>query len=155
MTTEQVRSFLHGGYFSNRLREPVRDGIFIVGDAAGQCLPLTGEGIRPPIVFGQRCGDLLQEGLDGERSTTDAATRYRAMVRRYRVHYALLRALQRGLPRLPDAPMAAFLSLLARPGVADWFLDRYVRLLAPRPPLSSRAGAGAGTLRPLSDPVQP
>lgn len=36
----------HGTYFPAGLGEPTVGRVFAVGDAAGQCLPLTGEGIR-------------------------------------------------------------------------------------------------------------
>lgn len=35
---------VHGGVFPSRLRDPVAGPVFVVGDAAGQCLPLTGGG---------------------------------------------------------------------------------------------------------------
>ena len=43
---------LHGGFFPNALRAATTGQVFRVGDAAGQCLPLTGEGIRPALYFG-------------------------------------------------------------------------------------------------------
>jgi hypothetical protein len=33
----------HGGYFPYRLQAPIADSVFRVGDAAGQCMPLTGK----------------------------------------------------------------------------------------------------------------
>ena len=56
---------LHGGFFPSRLRDPIAGSVFLVGDAAGQCLPLTGEGIRPALVFGQAAGRLARRVLDG------------------------------------------------------------------------------------------
>ena len=37
----------HGTYFPAELGTPTVGGVFAVGDAAGQCNPLTAEGIRP------------------------------------------------------------------------------------------------------------
>ena len=47
----------HGGFFPWRLRQPTVGPAFVVGDAAGQCLPVTGEGIRPALHFGAACED--------------------------------------------------------------------------------------------------
>ena len=47
---------------------PPSAGVFAVGDAAGQCLPLTAEGIRPAIYFGSECGRIVQRVLDGALS---------------------------------------------------------------------------------------
>lgn len=74
-------STYHGGFFPHGLRRPTVGTIFLVGDSAGQCLPLTGEGIRPAIYFGQRCGDLLQRVISGERSLRQALQEYRRSVK--------------------------------------------------------------------------
>src|SRR3979490_2543828 len=42
--------------------------VFAVGDAAGQCLPLTAEGIRPALYFGGEGGRIVQRVLDGAGS---------------------------------------------------------------------------------------
>src|SRR5207249_9790372 len=55
----------HGAYFPNRLGRATVGRLFAVGDAAGQCLPLTAEGIRPALYFGGECGKILQRVIAG------------------------------------------------------------------------------------------
>lgn len=86
---------LHGGSFPSRLRDPVAGRVFLVGDAAGQCLPLTGEGIRPALVFGQAAGQLGRLVLQGDLDLSAALTAYRQMIRRRAAHYRLLGLVQR------------------------------------------------------------
>ena len=41
-----------GNWFPHRLRPAAEDGVFFVGDSAGHCFPLSGEGIRTAFYFG-------------------------------------------------------------------------------------------------------
>ncbi|MBI2350708.1 MAG: NAD(P)/FAD-dependent oxidoreductase [Deltaproteobacteria bacterium] len=117
-----ARAETHGGYFPAGLRQPVEENIFYVGDAAGQCLPLTGEGIRPAIYFGQACGSIIQDFLDGGISLQDALQAYRSFVAEHRKVYQALRLAQRLVANLPP-PLGRFLLLLA---CRDIFLS-YIR----------------------------
>ena len=100
----------HGGFFTSRLIDPIRDGMFVVGDAAGQCLPVSGEdparpGVRParrPPGGARRTGELP---LD------QALSRYRAYVLSAR-GYRFLDRLQSILNVLPD-PLRRLRALLA------------------------------------------
>src|SRR5262249_22315447 len=87
-------SSYHGTYFPNRLLPSTVGRIFAVGDAAGQCLPLTAEGIRPALYFGSECGVLVQQVLDGRLSLADALARYRGLVEGYRWAYRVLAVAQ-------------------------------------------------------------
>lgn len=92
---------VHGGYFSAGLRDPVVGNLFVVGDAAGQCLPFTGEGIRPSLYFGQACGDIVQAVLAGHLTLREGLLRYRRFVRRHAWMYRVMALAQLGLLRLP------------------------------------------------------
>ncbi|MDR5702231.1 MAG: hypothetical protein QN198_01355 [Armatimonadota bacterium] len=87
----------HGGFLASGLRDPVLGHVFVVGDAAGQCLPLTGEGIRMAIRAGRFLGGQLQMVLDGRLSLEDAQERYRSFVHAQRLYYAALAGFQVGL----------------------------------------------------------
>ena len=50
--TDQVR--YQGNWIPHRLRPPTEAGVFFVGDSAGQCLPLTAEGIRTALLRDRR-----------------------------------------------------------------------------------------------------
>ncbi|MDP9228630.1 MAG: NAD(P)/FAD-dependent oxidoreductase, partial [Actinomycetota bacterium] len=56
-----------GNWIPHKLREGTEDGIFFVGDSAGQCLPLTAEGIRTAFYFGIKLGDELRAVVDGRQ----------------------------------------------------------------------------------------
>ena len=49
-----------GNWFPHRLREATEGGVFFVGDSAGHCFPLSGEGIRTAFYFGIACGRELR-----------------------------------------------------------------------------------------------
>ncbi len=121
------RGEVHGGFFSYQLREPVIEDLFLVGDAAGHCLGLTGEGIRPALFFGVRLGTLLREVLDGVRSLESARQQYRREVERRRRGYRILAWAQTWLPRLP-LPFLQALGLAGTvPAVGQSLLARYFR----------------------------
>ncbi len=64
-----------GNWFPHRLRPAAEDGVFFVGDSAGHCFPLSGEGIRTAFYFGIACGRELRAVLAGERSRERGAAR--------------------------------------------------------------------------------
>ena len=53
-----------GNWFPHRLRRATEDSIFFVGDSAGHCFPLSGEGIRTAFYFGIACGRELTAVLE-------------------------------------------------------------------------------------------
>ena len=144
---------LHGGFFPARLRDPVVDGrVFLVGDAAGQCLPVTGEGIRPALVYGQLAGRLAGRVLAGELELADALTGYRRAVLAQRGGWAGLAALQRAAlasPRLLPPALAWLFGAgpLARPA------QRAYLRLAPPAILNPTPHARPAPGRPASSTV--
>lgn len=80
----------HGAYLPSGLGAATAGRMFVVGDAAGHCLPLTAEGIRPALHFGQECGRLVQRVLDGTSPLHDALAAYRRRVEAYRWAYRAL-----------------------------------------------------------------
>ncbi|HEU4438899.1 MAG TPA: NAD(P)/FAD-dependent oxidoreductase [Methylomirabilota bacterium] len=117
----------HGTYFPSRLLPPTTDGIFAVGDAAGQCLPLTAEGIRPALYFGGECGRIVQGILDGRQSREVGLEAYRRLVARYRRPYRILRFAQWMAAHTPTRWFALVTQLAAtRPLRPGWW-PRYGR----------------------------
>jgi len=92
---------LHGGYFPHRLRRATVDRIFVVGDAAGQCMPASGEGIRSALFFGEVCGKIIRKVLDGQINLYQALKEYRNLVRSKRKYYTVLFNFQRLVMVLP------------------------------------------------------
>ena len=116
---------VHGGFFTSRLVEPMRDGMFLVGDAAGQCLPVSGEGIRPALVFGQLAGRLAERVRLGELTLDVALSRYRGYVMSRAKGYRFLDRLQTVLNVLPDPFFAQFARTINHPRVLPWAVRNY------------------------------
>ena len=115
----------HGGFFTSRMIEPIRDGMFVVGDAAGQCLPVSGEGIRPALVFGQLAGRLAERVRLGELALDEALSRYRAYVRSCEHGYRVLDRLQTVLNGLPDSLFSLFARSIGTPRLLDFAVRHY------------------------------
>jgi len=115
-------STYHGTYFPNRLLRATVGSVFAVGDAAGQCLPLTAEGIRPAIYFGDACGALVQRVLDGALRLDQALARYQALVESYRWAYRVLGTAQWITVHAPTHWFAALAALATRrPFLPRWW----------------------------------
>jgi len=123
---------IHGGYFPAGLREPVVGSLFVVGDAAGQCLPFTGEGIRPALYFGQACGDIVQAVIDGRHSLREGLLHYRRFVRRHGWMYRVMTLTQHALLRLPLAISSRLIGQICREPLRSRILPGYVRFADPR-----------------------
>ncbi|OFX28684.1 MAG: hypothetical protein A2Z07_09185 [Armatimonadetes bacterium RBG_16_67_12] len=118
----------HGGYLATGWTSGVVDGVFVAGDAAGHCLPLSGEGIRTAVLAGMRCGELIQQALDGRLSLAQAQAAYRAYVAADRRRYRGLlwgNVLLLGLPQRWVGPAAA---VLAKPAIRRRFFESYLRI---------------------------
>jgi len=121
---------LHGGYLASGFRDPVADGVFVAGDASGQCLPLTGEGIRTAILAGYRVGDLLRDVLDGRRTFEDAAADYCGFVAGARRAYRALLWGNLALLAMPLRLTGAAAAALSRPGPLGRFMRHYLGIFA-------------------------
>lgn len=107
----------HGGYFPFTPQTPTAGHVFRVGDAAGQCLPLTGEGIRPALYFGLAAGRLVRRVLDNELPLMQALSLYSSFVVGHQIYYDLLLALQKWLTRVPVRLTEASVRLVHWPRV--------------------------------------
>lgn len=141
---------LHGGFFPWRLRSPTVGMVFLVGDAAGQCLPLTGEGIRPAIFFGQQCGDIIQQVIDERIDLREGLRRYNAMVAPFRRVYAIAEQAQHRLIALPNAWLTRFSALIGRRSACHYLLRRYDRLF-PLATFNNEAEPNAATMPAAGD----
>jgi digeranylgeranylglycerophospholipid reductase len=120
----------HGGFLGTRLGPPVIDGVFVAGDAAGQCLPFTGEGIRSAVWAGHVCGGLVRRHLDGELSATAAAVQYAAYVERQRRRYRVLEWSTLAALRLPARMLGVLAAVVSRPGPLGAFMRHYLAMFA-------------------------
>lgn len=121
----------HGGYWPYRRQPATTRHIFRVGDAAGQCIPLTGEGIRPALYFGGIAGRLARRVLDGEMREPDGLREYRSFVERHVEPYRYLLPVQKIVPGLPVRWIERIASLIHRPDVLDPLLSWYWNVIDP------------------------
>ncbi len=91
---------IHGDHFCYCLKKPVVKNLFLVGCAAGQTLPLTGEGIKRSIHFGIECGEIIQKILDGAFSFEQGAKRYEKLALSEEKYYNYLLRIQYKLSEL-------------------------------------------------------
>ena len=116
---------IHGGFLATGWTAGVVDGVFTVGDSAGQCLPFSGEGIRTAVLAGARCGELIAQVLDGTKSLSEAHAAYRQFIAADRRRYRGLIAGNLLLLGLPQKWLARAARGLTHPGVRRWFFERY------------------------------
>lgn len=116
-----------GGMIPHRLLPAVEDGVLFVGDAAGQCLPLTAEGIRTAIAFAAAAGGLIEDALAGRLADDEARRRYAALVAGHERHFRTMLRLQRVLPALPPRLLRALAHGLEASGLGASLTRRYVR----------------------------
>jgi menaquinone-9 beta-reductase len=116
-----------GNWFPHRLRDATEDGIFFVGDSAGHCFPLSGEGIRTAFYFGIACGRELRTILAGDQARDEALERYHAFSARHAQAFKRALQLQRLIPALPPRVLTALLRAMSSQRVIDrsfnWYLD--------------------------------
>ena len=112
LDSDRVR--YQGNWFPHRLRAAAEDGVFFVGDSAGHCFPLSGEGIRPAFYFGIACGRELRAVLAGERTRDQALAAYGAFSARHRRAFEWAYALQCAIPRIPPRALTTLLRLVGR-----------------------------------------
>ena len=117
-----------GNWFPHALRPAAEDGVFFVGDSAGHCLPLSGEGIRTAFYFGIACGRELRAVLGGRKTRERALADYGAFSAAHAHRFRVMGALQRWVPRLPPRALTALLKVTGRERPCrrafTWYLDQ-------------------------------
>ncbi len=97
------------------LRQPVLDKVFVAGDAAGQAIPASAEGIRPALHAGKKLGRLLVGVFHGEYDLAQAKQAYRRYHRIQHKTYRSMYAFQHLVMTLPSRLCLQLLRLLERP----------------------------------------
>ena len=139
-----------GNWFPHRLRDATEDGVFFVGDSAGHCFPLSGEGIRTAFYFGIACGRELRDLLAGAQSRERALERYAAFSARHERAFRRALQLQRLIPALPPRVLTVLLRAMSNQRIIDrsfgWYLDQ-------AHPSFADQGSRATVSAPLSEGV--
>ena len=117
-----------GNWFPHQLRPAVEDGVAFVGDSAGHCFPLSGEGIRTAFYFGIACGRELRAVLEGAKRREHALADYGAFSAAHAPAFRLALGLQRLVPALPPRALTAALKVIGRERLTrrafTWYLDQ-------------------------------
>lgn len=116
----------HGGVLAINRRVPILQGVFYVGDAAGHCLPVSGEGIRTAIQHGQSCGQAIANVLSGCWSAERARSWYTQQVQRTDSFHARLHRLQPWVSRIPEPLLAGAARVCAVTSVGRRLLAQYL-----------------------------
>lgn len=119
---------LHGTYFPNKLRTPTAGNVFVVGDAAGMCIGLSGEGIRPALFFGKGCGRIVRCILDGKLTRDAGLAEYAAFVEARRGFFQTFSAMQTILTRLPMPWIDMVMRVVTHDRFLPWILNKYWNL---------------------------
>ncbi len=117
----------HGGAMPIVRREPLAGDMFVVGDAAGQCLPIWAEGIRSTIFYATACGRAVADALNGTISADEARTRYAALTYSKADFQRLLLALHNFTAWLPERSRAAILSAISALRLDGTLIRLYIR----------------------------
>ena len=124
--TEAVR--YQGNWFPHALRPATEAGVCFVGDSAGHCLPLSGEGIRTAFYFGIAAGRELRAVVEGRQDRDAALAAYGAFSDAHAPAFRLALRLQRLIPALPPRALTALLAVAGRERPCrrafTWYLDQ-------------------------------
>ncbi len=117
-----------GNWFPHQLRAATEDGVYFVGDSAGHCFPLSGEGIRTAFYFGIACGRELRAVVEGAREPADALENYHRFSAGHARAFSRALKLQRLIPALPPRLLTLMLRLISPQRLVDrafgWYLDQ-------------------------------
>jgi flavin-dependent dehydrogenase len=117
-----------GNWFPHELRPAAEDGVFFVGDSAGHCIPLSGEGIRTAFHFGIAAGREIRAVLSGGKRREEALAAYADFSNGHAAFFRRALRLQRLVPALPPRVLTALLSVMGRERPCrrafTWYLDQ-------------------------------
>jgi menaquinone-9 beta-reductase len=137
-----------GNWFPHALRPAAEDGVFFVGDSAGHCFPLSGEGIRTAFYFGMACGREIRRVLAAETTRDDALAAYGDFSAAHAPAFATALRLQRLIPALPPRLLTALLAVMGRERPCrrafTWYLEQAHPRFAARGHPTARASSARG-----------
>jgi menaquinone-9 beta-reductase len=146
-----------GNWIPHKLRPATDDGIFLAGDSAGHCLPLTAEGIRTALYFGLACGRELRTVVEGRQTREQALAKYHGFSEAHRFPFDSMLRVQRLIPRVPPRALALALRGMTAQRFVDWSFAHYLKIAHPDfaldGPHGGRFAAGAGAGASVAQPV--
>jgi menaquinone-9 beta-reductase len=130
-----------GNWIPHAIRPAAADGVFFVGDSAGQCIPLTAEGIRTALYFGIAAGRELRAVLEGEQSREQALVRYAHFSAERAWKFAWMKRWQDTVWRLRPRARDALVRSMTHRRAAAWAFGHYWRIAPPEFALPAPAAA--------------
>jgi menaquinone-9 beta-reductase len=134
-----------GNWFPHRLRTATDGDVLYVGDSAGHCFPLSGEGIRTAFYFGIAAGRELRAVLAGAKTRERAFADYAAFHDAHAAAFRRALRLQRLVPALPPRMLTVLLRALGAGGrgflvdrAFGWYLEQAHPRFAQSAPTSGR-----------------
>jgi flavin-dependent dehydrogenase len=118
---------VYGGLIPFGLRSPVVEDIFLVGDAGGQVLPLTAEGIRKAVINGTYLGELIQKVLENKIPFEVAKRNYKEFILKKRFYYKVLLKSQRRFVKASNIELNLIPSILQNRLIASIALKKYLK----------------------------
>lgn len=125
-----------GGFLPWQQRSSVLGNLWLLGDAAGHCLPLTGEGIRFAFQDGDAAGKLFARVLEDGMAWNDASGIYTTTVDHHRGRVGKFTDYQLLVRHVPNAAFAPLAWIIARRAVRSWGLARYMAWEHPDTPIA-------------------
>jgi flavin-dependent dehydrogenase len=120
-----------GNWIPHRLRRATEGGVFFCGDSAGQCLPLTAEGIRTAFYFSIAAGRELRRVVEGHTDRAGALRSYAAFNERHRWKFEAMLWAQRFFPRVPPRLLAPTLRAMSTDTFVRWWFRHYLNIAHP------------------------
>jgi menaquinone-9 beta-reductase len=120
-----------GNWIPHALRPPTEGGVFFVGDSAGQCLPLTAEGIRTALYYGIAAGREARAVLEGRRGLEEALASYSKLHDSHRRGFGILLFVQRLLPHIPARLLKPLFRIYKTQALIDLTFNAYLEVAPP------------------------
>jgi hypothetical protein len=105
--------------------------VFFVGDSAGQCLPLTAEGIRTALYYGIAVGREMRAVYEGSRTRKQAAANYTEIHDSHRTGFGILLFAQKILPWIPVRLLGPAFRIYKTQALIDLTFNAYLELAPP------------------------
>jgi flavin-dependent dehydrogenase len=131
-----------GNWIPHRLRPPTEGEVLFVGDSAGQCLPLTAEGIRTALYYGIAAGRELRRAFEGHQSRAQAVAAYERLHRSHRRGFGILLFFQRLIPHIPARLLAPLFRVYRSQPLINLTFNAYLEIAPPG--FASRPAGRAG-----------
>jgi flavin-dependent dehydrogenase len=120
-----------GNWIPHEMRPPVEGNVFFAGDSAGQCLPLTAEGIRTALYYGIAVGREFRAVHEGGRTRAQAIANYTELHESHTKGFNLLLFFQRLIPKIPPWLLTRLFRIYKNQFLIDLTFNGYLKLAPP------------------------